>query len=89
MSMQSLTRKLLDNPNVQVVLSKAGEPSYLQIPWDVVLELDEGELETLDILADREWKETLSKRLNDLEEDPDDFLRDAVTLKEYRAKKKV
>lgn len=85
---QPLVGKLIQDPQTQIVVSPSGEPSYLQVPWKVVMALTEGELETLEILSNSWWRQELIKRLAALEENPSEFLKNAVSLEEYRGKKK-
>lgn len=71
-----------------MVLFPLGEPSYLQVPWKVLLALTEGERETLAVLSDPWWSKELPKRLKAFQNDPEGALKNAGTLDQYRAKTK-
>lgn len=88
MASHSLASKLIQDPEVRVVISPSGEPSHLQIPWKVVKSLTNGEWETLDILSDPWWAKVLPQRLQSFLDNPKSALKNAVSLKNYRAQNK-
>lgn len=85
----SLAKKIMNEPGMQVVVSSSGEPTFVQIPWKVIVDLTEGEKETLEILSDPEWRDVLDQRLKAFDKDKENFLEDAITLEEYRGRKKT
>lgn len=86
MSDGSLAAKLISGSQMQVVVSPSGDPTHLQIPWEVFETLSEGELETLEILSDPWWSKELPRRLRAFKENPKKALQGAVSLEQSRVK---